>query len=197
MKTPIQDDLFEPCISGLLEGLELAEALMTPGGDGKFLMHVDNHSSLSLRLDPGEGVGMATSLLKLWANKPAVFSMETLITSGETQGGAQEPDRLSTEERKTMLVSNEAHAKCQDCGHVQFDSQHPFILETDAITKGLGAVLAQQQKDQKVHTIAFTSYSLTAAETNYAITEFQTIGLVWAVEAVSSLHPWSTLHCVY
>ena len=51
----------------------------------------------------------------------------------------------------------------------QFDSQYPFILETDASTKGLGAVLAQQQRDQKVYLIAFASHSLTAAETNYAI----------------------------
>lgn len=60
----------------------------------------------------------------------------------------------------------------------QFDSQHPFILETDASTKGLGAVLTQQQRDQKVHPIAFASRSLTAAETNYAITELETLGLV-------------------
>ena len=64
----------------------------------------------------------------------------------------------------------------------QFNSTHPFILETDASTRGLGAVLAQQQDDGKVHPIAFASRSLTTAEKNYAITELETLGLVWAVK---------------
>lgn len=65
----------------------------------------------------------------------------------------------------------------------QFGSKYPFILETDASTNGLGAVLAQQQiTDGKVHPIAFASRSLTSAERNYAITELETLGLVWAVK---------------
>ena len=64
----------------------------------------------------------------------------------------------------------------------RFDSPHPFVLETDASTTGLGAVLAQQQSDGKVHPIAFASLSLTGAEKNYAITEVETLGLVWAVK---------------
>ena len=64
----------------------------------------------------------------------------------------------------------------------QFNSTHPFILETDASTRGLGAVLAQQQEDGKVHPIAFALHSLTTAEKNYAITELEILGLVWAVK---------------
>lgn len=64
----------------------------------------------------------------------------------------------------------------------RFNSADPFMLETDASTRGLGAVLAQQQPDGKVHPIAFASRSLTTAEKNYAITELETLGLVWAVK---------------
>ena len=66
--------------------------------------------------------------------------------------------------------------------YLRFDSPHPFVLETDASTKGLEAVLAQQQSDGKVHPIAFASRYLTGAEKNYAITELETLGLVWAVK---------------
>ena len=64
----------------------------------------------------------------------------------------------------------------------QFRSEHPFIVKTDASAKGLGAVLAQQQADGQVHPIAFASRSLTAPERNYAITELETLGLVWALK---------------
>ena len=64
----------------------------------------------------------------------------------------------------------------------QFQSEHLFILETDASTEGLGAVLAQQQSDGKVHPIAYASRSLNPHERNYGITELKTLGLVWAVK---------------
>ena len=64
----------------------------------------------------------------------------------------------------------------------QFQSEHPFILETDASTEGLGAVLTQQQSDGKVHPIAYASRSLNPHERNYGITELETLGLVWAVK---------------
>ena len=64
----------------------------------------------------------------------------------------------------------------------QFSSPNPFILETDASTKCLGAVLAQQQSDSKVHPIAFASRALNPSEKNYAITELESLGLTWAAK---------------
>ena len=40
------------------------------------------------------------------------------------------------------------------------DYTQPFILETDASLKGLGAVLSQKGKDWEVHVIAYASRSL-------------------------------------
>lgn len=56
-----------------------------------------------------------------------------------------------------------------------------FILETDASINGLGAVLSQAQEDGKVHPCANDSRALSPTEKNYAITELETLAVVWAV----------------
>ena len=60
------------------------------------------------------------------------------------------------------------------------DFSKEFILETDASTMGLGAVLAQQQHSGKTHPVAYASRTLTPAEKNYGITELETLAVVWA-----------------
>ena len=63
-----------------------------------------------------------------------------------------------------------------------FGSDQSFILETDASYSGLGAVLAQTGDDGCVHPIAYASRSLSSHERNYAITELETLALVWGVK---------------
>ncbi len=61
-------------------------------------------------------------------------------------------------------------------------SQH-FLLETDASISGLGAVLAQHNKDDNlVHPIAYASRTLLPHEANYGISELDGLGVVWAVK---------------
>ena len=40
------------------------------------------------------------------------------------------------------------------------DYSKPFVLETDALLKGLGAVLSQKGDDNKIHVITYASQSL-------------------------------------
>ena len=61
------------------------------------------------------------------------------------------------------------------------DFGRDFILETDASINGLGAVLSQTQEDGKVHPVAYASRALSPTERNYAITELETLAVVWAV----------------
>ena len=61
------------------------------------------------------------------------------------------------------------------------DFGRDFILETNASIKGLGTVLSQTQEDGKVHPIAYASRALSPTERNYAITELETLAVVWAV----------------
>ena len=60
-------------------------------------------------------------------------------------------------------------------------ARKPFILETDASGGGLGAVLSQAQADTRVHPIGYASRSLSKAESNYTITELETLAVVWAL----------------
>lgn len=59
--------------------------------------------------------------------------------------------------------------------------ERPFVLETDASIAGIGAVLSQPQDDGLLHPVAFASRSLTPSERNYAITELETLAVVWAI----------------
>ena len=68
--------------------------------------------------------------------------------------------------------------------HPQFGINSEFILETDAIITSLGAVLGQKQEDGHVHVhpIAYASRCFQPHETNYAITELETLAVVWAMK---------------
>ena len=56
-----------------------------------------------------------------------------------------------------------------------------FTIETDASVKRLGAVLSQVQEDGKLHPVSYASRALSKAEENYAITELETLAVVWAI----------------
>ena len=56
-----------------------------------------------------------------------------------------------------------------------------FYLETDASVQGLGCVLSQKQDDKRLHPVAYASRALSPGERNYAITELETLAVVWAV----------------
>ena len=64
------------------------------------------------------------------------------------------------------------------------DYTQPFILETDASLKGLGAVLSQKGKDGEVQVIAYASRSLRPSERSmhdYSSTKIELMALKWSV----------------
>ena len=61
------------------------------------------------------------------------------------------------------------------------DYSKPFVLETDASSDGLGAVLLQEGEDGKLHPIAYGSRSLTKAERNYHSGKTEFLALKWAI----------------
>ena len=61
------------------------------------------------------------------------------------------------------------------------DFDKDFVLETDASKHGLGAILSQRQEDNRLHPVAYASRSISASEANYAITNLETLAVVWAI----------------
>ena len=56
-----------------------------------------------------------------------------------------------------------------------------FCIETDASAQGLGAILSQTQNDGARHPVAYASRALSPSERNYAITDLETLAVVWAI----------------
>ena len=66
-------------------------------------------------------------------------------------------------------------------GYPSFDRE--FILETDALLKGLGVVLSQVDEEDKVHVIAYASQTLRPSEKsmcNYSSAKLELLALKWA-----------------
>jgi len=59
--------------------------------------------------------------------------------------------------------------------------ERDFTLETDASKCGLGAILSQYQDDNGLHPVAYASRSVFTSEANYAISDLETLAVVWAV----------------
>ena len=61
------------------------------------------------------------------------------------------------------------------------DFEKPFLLETDASSLGLGAVLSQKQDDGKFHPVAYASQELKGGEGKYHSSKLEFLALKWAV----------------
>ena len=101
------------------------------------------------------------------------------LTSGKNKDKKWEPLDLPQEARKAFDCIK---AACLQAPILAFpDFGKPFLLETDASSKGLGAVLSQKQSDAWYHPIAYASCIMTEMEQRYHSNKQEFLALKWAV----------------
>ena len=102
---------------------------------------------------------------------------EHLAGEGASQKSEQVP--LSKEALKVFEALKQA---CMQSPVLAFaDYSKDFLLETDALKEGLGAVLSQKQEDGWFHPVAYGSQVLTTHERNYHSTKLEFLALKWAI----------------
>ena len=107
-------------------------------------------------------VGHYRHFIKGFANIAALLYD---LTSGENKDKKSEHLDLPQEAREAF---DRLKAACLQAPILAFpDFGIPFLLETDASGKGLGAVLLQKQSDGQYHPIAYASHIMTDTEQRY------------------------------
>ena len=101
------------------------------------------------------------------------------LTSGNNKDKKSEHVNLSTEAREAF---DHLKAACLQAPILSFpDLTKPFLLETDASGRGLGAVLSQKQADGQYHPIAYASHVMNETEQRYHSNKQEFLALKWAI----------------
>ena len=101
------------------------------------------------------------------------------LTSGNNKDKKSENVDLSAEAHEAF---GRLKAACLQVPILAFpDFYKPFLLETDASRRGLGAVLSQKQADGWYHPIAYASRVMNDTEQRYYSNKQEFLALKWAV----------------
>ena len=101
------------------------------------------------------------------------------LTSGDNKDKKLEHVDLSPE---ALEAFDHLKAACPQAPILAFpDFDKPFLLETDASGKGLGAVLSQKQEDGRYHPITYASCVMNETEQRYHSNKQEFLALKWAV----------------
>ena len=83
---------------------------------------------------------------------------------------------------EALEVFNTLKMKCMTAPVLAFTNfEKPFLLETDASSHGLGAILSKKQADDKYHLVAYASWELKGGEKKYNSSKLEFLALKWAV----------------
>ena len=101
------------------------------------------------------------------------------LTSSDNKDKKSEHVNLFPEAREAF---DHLKAACCQAPILAFlDFNKPFLLETDASGRGLGAVLSQKQTDERYHPITYASCVMNETEQRYHSNKQEFLTLKWAV----------------
>ena len=101
------------------------------------------------------------------------------LTSSDNKDKKSEHVDLSPE---ALEAFDHLKAACLQAPILAFlDFNRPFLLETDASGKGLGAVLSQKQADGQYHPITYASHVMNETEQRYHSNKQEFLALKWVV----------------
>ena len=96
----------------------------------------------------------------------------------------------TAKKKKEQVVLNEATIKAfhqlkkavMSAPVLAYDPNREYLLEMDAPSLGLGAMLSQRQSDGKYHPVAFGSRALHGVKANYHSTKLEFLAMKWSIE---------------
>ena len=101
------------------------------------------------------------------------------LTSRDNKDKKLEHVDLSPEALKAFDCLKAACLQAPFLAFLDFDK--PFLLETDASGRDLGAVLSQKQADGQYHLIAYASYVMNETKQRYYSNKQEFLALKWAI----------------
>ena len=112
------------------------------------------------------------------------------LTSGDNKDKKSEHVDLSLEAREAF---DRLKAACLQAPILAFpDFNKPFLLETDASGRGLGAVLSEKQVDGWYHPIAYASHVMNETKQRYHFNKQEFLTLKWVV--TEQFHEYLSLY---
>ena len=112
------------------------------------------------------------------------------LTSGNNKDKKSEHVDLSPE---ALEAFDRLKAACLQAPILAFpDFDKPFLLETDASGRGLGAVPSQKQADWRYHPIAYVSHVMNETEQRYHSNKQEFLALKWAI--TEQFHEYLSLY---
>ena len=156
---------------------KVSEEGMKPGDDG--LKGIAEKAPPANYIEIRRFLGATGFFQHFIKNYARIAKLLNDLLEGEESKWKTEPVDLPPEAKEAFDILK---MKCMTVPVLAFaDFEKPFLIETDASSLGLGAVLSQKQDDGKFHPVTYASQKLKGGEGKYHSSKLEFLALKWAV----------------